>query len=63
MAWLWLRHQPGSALARWCHDRVRRSGGRMRKVAIVALARRLLVALWKRVTAGVVVEGAAMRSA
>jgi transposase len=63
MAWLWLRHQPGSALARWYHDRVRRNGGRMRKVAIVALARKLLVALWKYVTAGVVIEGAAMKTA
>jgi transposase len=63
MAWLWLRHQPDSALARWYHDRVRRNGGRMKKVAIVALARKLLVALWKYVTAGVVIEGAAMKSA
>jgi transposase len=63
MAWLWLRHQPGSALARWYRDRVRRDGGRMRKVAIVALARKLLVALWKYVTAGVVIEGAAMKTA
>ena len=63
MAWLWLRHQPDSALARWYRDRVRRDGGRMRKVAIVALARKLLVALWKYVTAGVVIEGAAMRTA
>jgi transposase len=63
LAWLWLRHQPDSALARWYHDRVRRAGGRMRKVVIVALARKLLVALWKYVTAGVVIEGAAMRTA
>jgi len=63
MAWLWLRHQPGSALARWYHDRVGRSGGRMKKVAVVALARKLLVALWRYVTAGVVIEGAAMKTA
>ena len=63
MAWLWLRHQPGSALARWYHDRVQRSGGRRTKVAIVALARKLLVAHWTYVTAGVVIEGAAMTSA
>jgi transposase len=63
MAWLWLRHQPDSALARWYHDRVRRQGGRMKKVTIVALARKLLVALWKHVTAGVVIEGAAMKTA
>jgi len=63
MAWPWLRHRPGSALARWYRDRVRRGGGRMRKVAVVALARKPLVALWKYVTAGVVIEGAAMKAA
>jgi transposase len=62
MAWLWLKHQPDSALARWYQCRVRRDGGRMKKIAIVALARKLLVALWKYVTAGVVIEGAAMKS-
>src|SRR3954463_14087691 len=62
MAWLWLRHQPGSALARWYHDRVR-LGGRLKKVTIVALARKLLVALWKYVTHGVVIEGAALKVA
>jgi transposase len=63
MAWLWLKHQPNSALAGWYRDRVRRDGGRMKKVAIVALARKLLVALWKYVTAGVVIEGAVTKSA
>jgi transposase len=58
LAWLWLRHQPDSALARWFHERVQRDGGRRRKTMIVALARKLLVALWKYVSAGVVVEGA-----
>lgn len=62
MAWLWLRHQPGSALARWYHDRVRQLGPRAKKVTIVALARKLLVALWKYVTSGVVIEGAAMKT-
>ena len=63
LAWLWLRHQPDSALARWFHDRVSRNGGRLRKTTIVALARKLLVALWKYVTAGIVIEGAVMKSA
>ncbi len=58
LAWLWLRHQPHSALARWFHERVERNGGRLRKTTIVALARKLLVALWKYVTAGVMIEGA-----
>ena len=63
LAWLWLRHQPDSALAHWFQDRVSRNGGRLRKTTIVALARKLLVALWKYVTAGVVIEGAVMKSA
>jgi transposase len=61
LAWLWLGHQPHSALSRWFRDRVERSGGRLRKTAVVALARKLLVALWKYVTAGVVIEGAEMK--
>ena len=63
LAWLWLRHQPQSALARWFHERVTRNGGRLRKSTIVALARKLLVALWKYVTAGVVIDGAVVRAA
>jgi len=63
LAWLWLRHQPDSMLARWFQDRVIRNGGRLKKAMIVALARKLLVALWKYVTAGVVIEGAAMKAA
>ena len=54
LAWLWLRHQPQSALALWFKERVNRNGGRMKETAIVALARKLPVALWKYVTAGVV---------
>jgi transposase len=63
LAWLWLRHQPDSALALWFHDRVKRNGGRLRKTTIVAVARKLLVALWKYVTAGIVIEGAVMKTA
>jgi len=63
LAWLWLRHQPQSALALWFEERVRRNGGRLKKPTIVALARKLLVALWKYVTAGVVIEGAVMKAA
>ncbi len=58
LAWLWLRNQPQSALALWFKERVNRNGGRLKKTTIVALARKLLVALWKYVTAGVVIEGA-----
>ena len=63
LAWLWLRHQPQSALALWFEERVRRNGDRLKKTTIVALARKLLVALWKYVTAGVVIEGAVMKAA
>jgi transposase len=63
LAWLWLRHQPQSALALWFKERVGRNGGRFKKTTIVALARKLLVALWKYVTAGVIIEGAVMKTA
>jgi transposase len=63
LAWLWLRHQPHSALSQWFRDRVKANGSRLRKTTIVALARKLLVALWKYVTSGVVIEGAVMKSA
>jgi transposase len=58
LSWLWIRHQPQSALTLWFEERVRLNGGRLRKPAIVALARKLLVAFWKYVNAGVVLEGA-----
>jgi len=63
LAWLWLRHQPQSALTLWFKERVSRNGGRFKKTTIVALARKLLVALWKYVTAGVIIEGAVMKPA
>jgi transposase len=63
LSWLWLRHQPQSALTQWFKERVKRNGGRLRKTTIVALARKLLVALWKYVTAGVVIEGVIVKSA
>ena len=63
LAWLWVRHQPNSALTIWFKERVAQSGGRIKKTTIVALARKLLVALWKYVNAGVVIEGAIVQSA
>jgi transposase len=63
LAWLWLRYQRDSALAQWFLERVERNGGRVRKSTIVALARKLLVALWKFATSGVVIEGAIMAGA
>jgi transposase len=62
LAWLWLRNQPDSALARWFHQRVERNGGRLRKPMIVALGRKLLIALWKYVTAGVAIDGAVLKT-
>ena len=63
LAWLWVRHQPDSALSRWFIARVTERGPRSKKPAIIALARKLLVALWKYVTAGVVIEGAIVHAA
>ncbi len=63
LAWLWLRHQPMSELSLWFKERVRRDGGRGKKTTIVALARKLLVALWKFASDGVVIEGAVMKAA
>ena len=50
LAWFWLRHRPDSALSRWFQARVGDGKGRVRRIAIVALARKLLVALWCYVT-------------
>ena len=61
LAWLWIRHQPDSALTAWFQQRVRENGGRLKKTTIVALARKLLVAIWKYVSAGVVIEGAVLK--
>jgi transposase len=58
LGWLWIRHQPQSALSIWFQERVKQNAGRLRKPTIVALARKLLVALWKYVNAGVVIQGA-----
>jgi transposase len=62
LAWLWLQHQPTSKLSLWFKERVQRDGGRGKKTTIVALARKLLVALWKFVNNGVIIEGAMMRT-
>ncbi len=63
LAWLWLRHQRQSALSLWFKERVKQNGGRLKKALIVALARKLLVALWKYVNAGIVVNGVVMTAA
>lgn len=62
LAWGWLRWQPTSALAQWYHARFGQ-GKRTRKVGIVALARKLLIALWRYVTTGVAPTGTVLRAA
>lgn len=62
LAWLGLRHQPESVLARWFRDRVGTATGRVKRIAIVALARKLLVALWRYVETGLVPAEAAVRT-
>jgi transposase len=57
LAWLWLRYQPGSDLAEWFRERVGALSGRTRRIAIVAMARKLLIALWRYVETGVVPAG------
>ena len=63
LAWLWRRHQPRSALSRWFEARVGTQKGAIKRIAIVALARKLIVALWRFLEHGVVPEGAVLRSA
>jgi transposase len=69
LAWLWLRHQPQSELSRWFQHRVRqfasekRGSGRVRKTGIVALARKLLIALWRFEMHGELPAGAQVKPA
>ena len=63
LAWLWLKHQPESALTRWFNERTGQGRGRIRRIAIVALARKLMVALWRFLTTGLVPEGAVLKAA
>jgi transposase len=58
LAWLWLRYQPDSGLACWFRERVGNLQGRTRRIAIVAMARKLLIAIWRYATTGIVPEGA-----
>jgi len=61
LAWLWLRWQPDSALSQWFNRRFAQGGKRMRRVGIVALARKLLIALWRYTEHGVIPEGALLK--
>ena len=62
LAWLWLRHQPDSELSRWFRTRTANAGKRARRIAIVALARKLIVAFWRYLTTGLVPAGATMKA-
>jgi transposase len=63
LAWLWTRYQPGAAQVCWFRERVGSTGRRVRKIMIVALARKLLIALWRFVIDGVLPEGAVLKPA
>lgn len=63
LAWLWLKHQPQSELSLWFHERVRDQASRFRKVGIVALARKLLIALWRFELTGELPAGARLKAA
>ena len=63
LAWFWLRHQPDLVFSRWFQARVGAAKGRIRRIAIVALAHKLLVAFWRYVAQGVVPEGAIFKTA
>jgi transposase len=60
LAWLWVQHQPDSELSQWFRNRVGALKGRIRRINIVAVARKLMIALWRFVTTGVVPKGAVL---
>lgn len=63
LTWLWVRHQPESALTQWFRQRIGDATGRIKRIAIVALARKLMIALWRYVTTGTIPQGAMMKPA
>lgn len=62
LAWSWLRRQPQSALSKWYKDRFASGGPRLRRIGIVAVARKLLIALWRYLETGVLPEGAMLKA-
>jgi transposase len=62
LAWSWLRFQPDSALSRWFRERFGSGGKRLRRIGIVAVARKLLIALWRFLETGVLPEGAVLKA-
>ena len=63
LAWSWLRHQPNSKLTMWFEKRFALGGKRARKIGIVAVARRLLIELWRYLKTGAIPEGAQLKTA
>jgi len=61
LTWLWLRHQPDSALSKWFRARTLNASKRIKRITIVAMARKLMVALWRFVTTGLVPDGAVLK--
>lgn len=62
MGWVWLRFQPQSKLSRWFMERFALGGSRMRRIGIVAMARRLLIDLWRYLEQGIIPEGAILKT-
>jgi transposase len=63
LAWSWVRYQPESALSCWFRERFGGGGKRLRRIGIVAVARKLLIALWRFLETGVLPEGAGLKEA
>jgi transposase len=63
LAWSWIRYQPESALSCWFRERFGSGGKRLRRIGIVAVARKLLIALWRFLNTGVLPEGAELKAA
>ena len=61
LAWLWVQHQPDSELSQWFRKRVGDVKGRIRRITIVAVARKLMIALWRFMTTGLVPTGAILK--
>jgi transposase len=62
IAWIWLRNQPSSQLSLWYQNRFGKGSSRMRRIGIVAVARKLLIALWRYLEFGIVPEGAQFKT-
>ena len=62
LAWRWLRYQPESEISRWYERRFGQGGSRMRRIGIVAVARKILVKLWRYLETGEIPEGAVLKT-